>query len=221
MVQQVLGETRGKCDVEVIEVSGASAGHGMTACTRAQVNIGGMGNLGDATSPNLQQPYYQVHTYGPGSHPVPDTYFSRPKANVGEGYHGMSENVRELVARTLREFGLELKGRARTYHKTYPKLFDTVPYPRGFRVRDFVKFTAEDSTTSYKHVEIFLTQSSNFGITNVNKIRLLPLPLSGTAFNWFISLAPNTVNTWEGLKQKFMNISPMVRLSLDCHTLRG
>jgi hypothetical protein len=37
----------------------------------------------------------------------------------------------------------------------------------------------------------------------VHKIRLFPLPLSGTAFNWFVSLAPNSVHTWEHLEQKF------------------
>jgi hypothetical protein len=35
----------------------------------------------------------------------------------------MSENVREQVARTLREFGLEPKGRAKTYQKPYPDFF--------------------------------------------------------------------------------------------------
>jgi hypothetical protein len=46
-------------------------------------------------------------------------------------------------------------------------------------------------------------QSSNFGITDVRKIRLFPLSLSRIAFNWFISLAPNSVSTWEGLEQNF------------------
>jgi hypothetical protein len=140
MVQQVLGETKGKRDVEVIDISGTAMDHGMAASPDVQANIGGMGNPGGTANPNLQQPYYQVHTCGPGSQPIPNACFPRPSANTGEGYHGMSKNVREQVARTLREFGLELKGRARTYQKPYPKFFDTVPYPRGFRVPDFVKF---------------------------------------------------------------------------------
>jgi hypothetical protein len=49
----------------------------------------------------------------------------------------MSESVRDQVARTLRESGLEPKGLAKTYQKLYPEFFDTVPYPRGFRVLDF------------------------------------------------------------------------------------
>jgi hypothetical protein len=37
----------------------------------------------------------------------------------------------------------------------------------------------------------------------VHKIRLLTLSLSGTALNWFVSLAPNSVQTWEHLEQRF------------------
>jgi hypothetical protein len=115
----------------------------------------------------------------------------------------MPANVREQVARTLREFGLEPRGRARTYHKPYHEFVDTVPYPMGFRVPDFIKFTGEDSKTTYEHVGQFLAQASDFGITNIHKIRLFPLSLSGTTFNWVISLAPNSVSTWKGLEQKF------------------
>jgi hypothetical protein len=134
--------------------------------------------------------------------------FSQPPAlssTTGEAYPGMSENVREKVARTLRKFRLEPKGRARMYQKPYPESFDTIPYPRGFRIPDFGKFTGEDSKTTYEHVGQFLAQVSDFGITDIHKIRLFPLSLLRAAFNWFISLAPNTVNTWENLEQKFHN----------------
>jgi hypothetical protein len=46
-------------------------------------------------------------------------------------------------------------------------------------------------------------QVSDTGITNMHKVKLFPLSLSGTAFNWFISLAPNSVNTWAGLEERF------------------
>jgi hypothetical protein len=48
---------------------------------------------------------------------VPDAFFPRLLATLlatGDAYPGMSENVREQVAKTLREFGLEPKGRAKT-----------------------------------------------------------------------------------------------------------
>jgi hypothetical protein len=96
-------------------------------------------------------------------------------------YGGMSENMRDQVSRTLREFGLEPKGKTRTYQKPYPEFFDNVPYPRGFRVPDFSKFTGEDSKMTDEHVGQFLTQVSDFGINDMHKIRLFPLSLSGTA----------------------------------------
>jgi hypothetical protein len=122
----------------------------------------------------------------------------------GGAHASMSENVREEVARTLREFGLEPKGRGRTYQNPYPEFFDTIPYPRSFRVPDFVKFTGEDSKTTYDHIRQFLAQVSDFDINNMHKIRLFSLLLlSSTAFNWFMSLSPNSIDTWEHLEQKF------------------
>jgi hypothetical protein len=37
----------------------------------------------------------------------------------------------------------------------------------------------------------------------MHKIRLFPSSLSGTTFNWFVSLPTNLVHTWERLEQKF------------------
>jgi hypothetical protein len=41
------------------------------------------------------------------------------------------------------------------------------------------------------------------GITNVHKIRMFPLSLTGAAFNWFTSLPPNSIDSWASLEQKF------------------
>jgi hypothetical protein len=66
---------------------------------------------------------------------VPGAYFPRsPIFPVATGYMhtGMSDNVREKVTQTLREIGLEPKVRVRTYQKSYPEIFNIVPYPMGF-----------------------------------------------------------------------------------------
>jgi hypothetical protein len=81
--------------------------------------------------------------------------------------------------------------------------FDIVPYPQGFRVLNFVKFTRDDSKTTYEHIGQFLAQVSDVGITDVHKIKFFPLSLSSIAFNWFTSLTPNSVTTWALREQKF------------------
>jgi hypothetical protein len=103
----------------------------------------------------------------------------------------------------LKELGFSPKGSVRAYQKLYPNYFDFVPYPRGFRVPDFVKFIGEDSGSTYKHVGQYLAQTSDVGMNDMYRVRLFLLSLSGTAFNWFMSLAPNSINTWVGLEEKF------------------
>jgi hypothetical protein len=87
--------------------------------------------------------------------PVPDSWYVGPTTvplNT-EGIHqGMYENIRDQITKMLREFVLDSKGPVRAYQKPYPEYFDTVPYPRGFRVPDFIKFIGEDSKTTYEHI---------------------------------------------------------------------
>jgi hypothetical protein len=206
MVQQVLGEGRGKRDTDTSPAGNTNSGASGVATQGSPSTASRTRGVGAAANPSFQQPYYQAIVYGPNLQLVLDSYYMRPPAIhlATEGIQsGMTESVRDQVTRTLREFGLEPRGRAKTYQKPYPEFFDTMPYPRGFRVLDFVKFTGEDSKTTYEHIGQFLAQVSDYSITDVHKIRLFPLSLFGTVFNWFVSLAPNTVNTWEHLEQKF------------------
>jgi hypothetical protein len=121
-------------------------------------------------NPNFQQSYYQTMAYGPNipptgtgvpHGPIPDIFFPRTPAYItpnprveGEVNDGISNQI----VRTLREFGFTLKGRATSYHVLYPKYFDTVPYPRGFWVRDLAKFMSDDAKTMYEHIGPFLAQ---------------------------------------------------------------
>jgi hypothetical protein len=41
------------------------------------------------------------------------------------------------------------------------------------------------------------------GITDVHKIRMFPLSLTGAVFNWFTSLPPILIDSWVSLEYKF------------------
>jgi hypothetical protein len=43
------------------------------------------------------------------------------------------------------------------------------------------------------------------GITDVHKIRMFSLSLTGATFNWFTSLPSNSIVSWVSLEQKFHN----------------
>jgi hypothetical protein len=170
-----------------------------------------------AASLSLQQPYFQATGNGPALPPggIPYTTWTETRSPGMIGANqilgtdrvvggDVSDAVREQITRTLRELGFSPKGRARVYQKPYLEYFYMIPYPRGFRVPDFMKFTGDDARITYEHVGQFLTQVSDAGITDVHKVKLFPISLSGTTFNWFTSLAPNSVNTWAGLEERFL-----------------
>jgi hypothetical protein len=159
-----------------------------------------------SVSPNFQQPYYQIMVYGLNippmgmgvpHGPIPDILFPKTPAHATPNpqVDGDNEGVADQIARTLREFWFTPKGEALSYQKPYPEYFDTIPYPRGFQVPDLAKFTGDDAKTTYGHIGQFLAQVNDVGITDMHKIRMFPLSLSGEAFNLFTSLPPNSIDS--------------------------
>jgi hypothetical protein len=70
-----------------------------------------------------------------------------------------------------------------------------IPYPRGFRVLDLAKFIGDDVKITYEYIGQFLAQVNDVGITDIHKIMMFPLSLTGIAFNWFTSLPPNSIDS--------------------------
>jgi hypothetical protein len=112
-------------------------------------------------------------------------------------------NLTNQLTTILHEsFGIEPKGRGRIYQKLYPDYYDQLPYPRGYRVLEFSKFSGDDGKTILEHVDQFILQCGEASANDALKLRMFPSSLSGTAFTWFTSLAPNSIFTWAQLEQK-------------------
>ena len=60
-------------------------------------------------------------------------------------------------------FGIEIKDKTLVCQKPYLKSFDFIPYPQNFRVPEFIKFTGEDSRTTWEHVSQFNAQMGIYG----------------------------------------------------------
>jgi hypothetical protein len=66
-------------------------------------------------------------------------------------------NLTNQLATILHEsFSIESKGRGRVYQKLYPGYYDQLPYPKGYRVPEFSKFSGEDGKTILEHVGQFI-----------------------------------------------------------------
>jgi hypothetical protein len=112
-------------------------------------------------------------------------------------------NLTNQLATILREsFDIEPQGRGRVCQKSYPDYYEQLPYPRGYRVTEFLKFSREDGKTTLEHVGQFILQCDEASANGMLKLRMFPLSLSDTAFTWFTSVASNSIFTWAQLEQK-------------------
>jgi hypothetical protein len=113
-------------------------------------------------------------------------------------------NLTNQLATIPREsFDIEPKDQGRVYQKSYPDCYDQLPYPRGYRVPEFAKFSGEGGKTTLEHVSQFILQCGETSANNALKLIMFHLSLSDTVFTLFTSLAPNSIFTWAQLEQKF------------------
>jgi len=95
----------------------------------------------------------------------------------------LEKHKKDLAIMFKENFGIEIKDKTLVCQKTYLESFDFIPYPQNFRVPEFIKFTGEDSRTTWEHVSKFNAQMGIHGSLDHLKIRMFPLSLSGTIFS--------------------------------------
>jgi hypothetical protein len=76
-------------------------------------------------------------------------------------------------------------------------------YPPSLCVPDFIKFSGEDNGTTWEHISQYIAQLGEASAHDSFKVHLFSLSLTGTTFAWFSSLAPNSIDSWNQLEQKF------------------
>ena len=115
----------------------------------------------------------------------------------------LAECKNDLAKMIKESLGVDVKSKTLSYQKPYPMSFDTVTYPAGFRLPEFVKFNGDDSKSTFEHVSQYLAQLGEASSINEFKVHLFSLSLTRISFSWFSSLAPNSITSWEQLEQKF------------------
>jgi hypothetical protein len=122
---------------------------------------------------------------------------SRATAEPGADSNNLTNQLSTILCES---FNIEPKGQGRIYQKPYPNYYDQLPYPRGYRVPEFSKFSGEDGKITLEHVGQFILQSGEASANDALRLKMFSLSLFGTAFTWFTSLAPNSIFTWAQLE---------------------
>jgi hypothetical protein len=90
--------------------------------------------------------------------------------------------------------------------KLYPDYYDQLPYPRGYRVPAFSKFSGDDGKTTLEHVGQFILQCGEASANDTLKLRIFPLSLCGTTFT--LAILSLDYHILLPLNKNIMSMSP-------------
>ena len=118
-------------------------------------------------------------------------------------YEADLARMKEDLADMFKEKLGFVAGRSRLHRRPYVDAFDLIPYPTGWRVLDFVKFSGDDNRSTWEHISQYIAQLGEVDSSKFLRVHMFSLSLTGMAFFWFSSLAPNSIRSWDELEQKF------------------
>ena len=101
-------------------------------------------------SPQLVRP---VAATGPTGHTVSNQreVSTSTQQNSSNNFDKVLADYKNDLANLLREnFGVDVS------QKSYPNSFDSVAYLAGFRLHEFVKFSGEDTRSTFEHINQYL-----------------------------------------------------------------
>ncbi|KAJ0962975.1 hypothetical protein J5N97_028097 [Dioscorea zingiberensis] len=85
--------------------------------------------------------------------------------------------------------------------KPYPSYHDLVPYPKGYNVPKFKQFNGISNPD--QHLAHFVTACGDTSAKPSLLLRQFSASLTGVAFEWYASLQPESIQTWQQLKDAF------------------
>ena len=118
-------------------------------------------------------------------------------------YEADLARMREDLADMFKEKLGFVAGRSRLYRRPYVDAFDLIPYPTGWCVPNFVKYSGDDNRSTWEHISQYIAQLGEVSSSKSLCVRIFSLSLTGMAFSWFSSLSPNSIRSWDELEQKF------------------
>ncbi|KAA0055890.1 ty3-gypsy retrotransposon protein [Cucumis melo var. makuwa] len=113
------------------------------------------------------------------------------------------QQLQEMIANSIKtQYG----GLAQTfslYSKPYTKRIDNMRIPHGYQPPKFQQFNRKDNPK--QHVAHFIETCEPAGTRGDLLVKQFVRTLKGNAFDWYIDLEPESINSWEQLERNFLN----------------
>ncbi|KAI5353942.1 hypothetical protein L3X38_006836 [Prunus dulcis] len=99
------------------------------------------------------------------------------------------------------------------YSKPYTKRLDNLRMPTGYQPPKFMQFDGKGNPK--QHVAHFIEMCNSAGTNDDYLVKQFVRSLRGTAFNWYIDLEPESIDSWEQMKREFLNRFYSTRRSIN------
>ncbi|KAI4370364.1 hypothetical protein MLD38_018723 [Melastoma candidum] len=100
----------------------------------------------------------------------------------------------------------ELEGKSSSssaYYKPYSRRIEGLKMPVGYQPPYFQQFDGKGNPR--QHVPHFIETCNNAGTDGDWMVKQFVRSLKGNAFDWYIDLKPDTIDSWEQLEREFLN----------------
>ena len=148
----------------------------------------------DLTKNNPHHATQMMSTIEPATNHLATNAQTSSSGNYEADFARMRADLNTLLATKLSQLGIN-PSRNRLYQRPYPDTYDLVPYPTGWRISDFIKFSGDDNRSTWEHISQYVAQLAEASSNNSLRVRLFSLSLNGIAFSWFFALPPNSVRS--------------------------
>ena len=89
------------------------------------------------------------------------------------------------------------------YSKPYTKRIDNLRIPMGYQPPKFQSFDEKENPK--QHVAHFVETCNNAGTYGDLLVKQFIHSLRGNAFDWYIDLAPECIDSWDQMEHEFLS----------------
>ncbi|PIN26241.1 hypothetical protein CDL12_01008 [Handroanthus impetiginosus] len=113
------------------------------------------------------------------------------------------EQLQDMITSTIRaQYGGPSQS-SLAYSKPYTKRIDSLRMPIGYQPPKFQQFDGKGNPK--QHVAHFIETCSNAGTNGDLLVKQFVRSLKGNAFDWFIKLEPESIDSWDQMEREFLN----------------
>ncbi|VVA41101.1 PREDICTED: retrotransposon, partial [Prunus dulcis] len=160
-----------------------------------------------------KEPVQDAHKKGPHHEAESSEKRLGHETESGEKPHGKGDaasvgslsvqQLQDMIANTIRvQYGAPSRDTL-MYSKPYTKRIDNLRMPTGYQPPKFQQFDGKGNPK--QHVAHFVETCNNAGTEGDHLVKQFVRSLKGNAFDWYIDLESDSLDSWDQMEREFLN----------------